>query len=258
MAIIGSCKQAGMPKIILREAFMTKNEIAKMIDHTQLAATAGRKDIAKLCAEAKQYGFASVCVNPVYVPMAAELLKGSGVHVCTVVSFPLGAESTVDKVTQAARAIGTGADEIDMVIDVGAAKEGRFEEVEEDIASVVDSCRHIGRGLHREIIVKVILETCYLDNEQIAECSLCAKHAGADFVKTSTGFGTPKDNDGNVLPNGATVHAVALMRQTVGSGMGVKASGGIRDAQTASEMIKAGATRIGTSSGVKIIENWKE
>lgn len=241
-----------------QEGSMTKQEIAKMIDHTQLSAAAGQKDIAKLCEEAKKYGFASVCVNPVYVLMAASLLKGSGVHVCTVVSFPLGAESTVDKVTQSARALSAGADEIDMVMNIGAAKDGRYEDVEEDIASVVDSCRHIARSMHKEVIVKVILETCYLNDDEIANCSLCAKHAGADFVKTSTGFATPKDKDGNLLPNGATVHAVALMRKTVGSGMGVKASGGIRSAAEAAEMIKAGATRIGASSGIKIVEGWKE
>ena len=235
---------------------MTKEEVAKMIDHTQLAATAGRKAIETLCAEAREYHFCSVCVNPVNVPVAASLLKDSGVKVCTVIGFPLGADSSADKAAQTSDTIKAGADEVDMVIDFGAAKDGRFKDVGSDISAVVNAARAEEKVLGKKITVKVILETCYLTDEEIAECCLCAKHAGAAFVKTSTGFATPKDKDGKVLPNGATVHAVALMRKTVGSSMGVKASGGIHNAEECKAMIDAGATRIGASSGVKILQGW--
>ncbi len=235
---------------------MTKEEVAKMIDHTQLAATAGHKSIESLCSEAKEYHFCSVCVNPVNVPLAASLLKGSDVKVCTVIGFPLGADSSADKAAQTQDTIKSGADEVDMVIDIGACKDGRFDAVEADIASVVKAARACEKELNKKIIVKVILETCYLTDDEIVEASLCSKRAGADFVKTSTGFGTPKDNDGKALPNGATVHAVSLMRKTVGSDMGVKASGGIHNAEECKAMIEAGASRIGASSGVKILQGW--
>ncbi|MBQ7158587.1 MAG: deoxyribose-phosphate aldolase [Treponema sp.] len=235
---------------------MTKEAVAKMIDHTQLSAVATRADIEKLCAEAKTHGFASVCVNPVYVPFAASLLSGSEVKVCTVIGFPLGADATEDKAAQAANSVEKGADEVDMVIDIGAAKEGRFDDVERDIFYVVQAAHTVGKSMHKNPVVKVILETCYLTDEEIVRTSKCAKIAGADFVKTSTGFATPKDADGKSLPNGASVHAVKLMRETVGDSMGVKASGGIRSAQTAREMIEAGASRLGTSSGVSIVEGW--
>lgn len=231
---------------------MDRTAVARMIDHTQLAATATRGDIERLCAEARQYGFASVCVNPVHVPLAARLLAGSDVAVCTVVGFPLGADSTEDKVAQAANALRHGAAEVDMVIDIGAAKEHRWDTVEQDIASVV----RVAHGGETAGIVKVILETCYLTDDEIAQACRCALRAGADFVKTSTGFAAPKDADGNALPNGATVSAVSLMRTVVGADMGVKASGGIRTAQAARAMIAAGATRIGTSSGVAILTAW--
>lgn len=232
---------------------MDKTALARMIDHTQLAATATRADIERLCAEARQCGFASVCVNPVYVPLAARLLAGSDVAVCTVIGFPLGADSTEDKAAQAANAIRHGAAEVDMVIDIGAAKEHRWDAVEQDIAAVV-RVAHSGETAG---IVKVILETCYLTDGEIEQACRCAVRAGADFVKTSTGFAVPRDADGNALPNGATVAAVTLMRQVVGAGMGVKASGGIRTAQAARAMIAAGATRIGTSSGVGILTAWE-
>lgn len=231
---------------------MDRTALARMIDHTQLAATATRGDIERLCAEARQYGFASVCVNPVYVPLAARLLAGSDVAVCTVVGFPLGADSTEDKVAQAANALRHGAAEVDMVIDIGAAKEHRWDTVEQDIAAVVRVAHGGETG-----IVKVILETCYLTDDEITQACRCALRAGADFVKTSTGFAAPKDADGNALPNGATVSAVSLMRTVVGADMGVKASGGIRTAQAARAMIAAGATRIGTSSGVAILTAWE-
>ncbi|MBP5520763.1 MAG: deoxyribose-phosphate aldolase [Treponema sp.] len=237
---------------------MTKSKIASYIDHTLLAPQAGIKQIVLLCQEAKRYNFASVCVNPIYVSSAAEELSGSGVKVCTVVGFPLGATTTKDKINESKNAIANGADEIDMVINIGAAKDGRFSEVGTDILGVVKACKTAGKKLGKNIIVKTILETCLLDDNAIVNCCLCAKKAGADFVKTSTGFATPKGVDGNPLPNGASEHHVSLMRKTVGDDMGVKASGGIRSARTAISMLEAGANRIGTSSGVSILENWDE
>jgi deoxyribose-phosphate aldolase len=237
---------------------MTKQQIAKMIDHTLLSAVATKDQIKKLCEEAKRYQFASVCINPVNVKQATELLSGTGVSVCTVIGFPLGASASEDKAAQTEHAVVNGADEVDMVIDIGAAKEHRYEDVENDIRVVVESARETGKTVGKPVVLKVILETCYLTDEEIAEVCLCAKAAGADFVKTSTGFGTPKAADGTSLPNGATVHHVALMRKTVGSGMGVKASGGIHTADQAAELVKAGATRLGASSGVAIVEGWKE
>ena len=237
---------------------MTKSKIASYIDHTLLAPQAGIKQIVLLCQEAKRYNFASVCVNPIYVSSAAEELSGSGVKVCTVVGFPLGATTTKDKINESKNAIANGADEIDMVINIGAAKDGRFSEVGTDILGVVKACKTAGKKLGKNIIVKTILETCLLDDNAIVNCCLCAKKAGADFVKTSTGFATPKGVDGNPLPNGASEHHVSLMRKTVGDDMGVKASGGIRSVRTAISMLEAGANRIGTSSGVSILENWDE
>ncbi len=236
--------------------FMTKEEVAKYIDHTLLAPQAGIREIVLLCQEAKRYGFASVCVNPVYVSAAAEELEGSDVKVCTVVGFPLGATTSKDKAGEAVHAIENGADEIDMVINIGAAKDGRFSEVETDIVDVVKACREAGEKAGKKIVVKTILETCLLDDHAIVNACLCAKKAGADFVKTSTGFANPKGIDGMPLPNGASELHVKLMRETVGPDMGVKASGGIRSARTLKTMIDAGANRIGTSSGVKIIEGW--
>ncbi len=237
---------------------MTKEEVASYIDHTLLAPQAGIKEIYLLCQEAKRYHFASVCVNPVYVSAAAGELDGSDVKVCTVVGFPLGATTTKDKINESINAIENGADEIDMVINIGAAKDGRFSEVGADIMSVVEACKAAGNKIGKNIIVKTILETCLLDDNAIINACLCAKKAGADFVKTSTGFANPKGIDGNSLPNGASESHVKLMRETVGPDMGVKASGGIRSARTLLTMIEAGANRIGTSSGAKIIENWEE
>jgi len=237
---------------------MNKNEIASLIDHTLLSPDAGVYQLNKLCNEAQTYKFASVCVNPVNVPFAASALKDSGVKVCTVVGFPLGASTSKAKAYEAKDAVKNGADEIDMVINIGAAKDGRFSAVGSDIAAVVRASKREGQKLGKKIIVKVIIETCLLDDAAIKNCCLCAKKAKADFVKTSTGFATPKGIDGNLLPNGASEHHVKLMRETVGAAMGVKASGGIRSAKTALAMINAGANRIGTSSGVKIIEAWEE
>ena len=239
---------------------MTKEEVAKMIDHTLLAATAKSSDIKKLCEEAKKFNFASVCVNPCYVPLAAELLSDTKVKVCTVLGFPLGAASYGEQAGQAFFALDDGADELDMVINIGKAKDHLYDEVEEEIKSVVDAKNTFeadeeNQGKCKKI-VKVILETCYLTDDEIVEICKRAKKAGADFVKTSTGFATPKDENGNALPNGATVHAVELMRKTIGPDMGVKASGGIRNAEDAKAMIAAGASRLGCSAGVKIMETW--
>lgn len=237
---------------------MTKKEIASYIDHTILAPDASVNEVMQVCFEAKKYGFASVCINPANVPVAATELQGTDVKVCTVIGFPLGANTTEIKALEAKDAIRNGASEIDMVINIGAAKEGRLSYVSSDILGVVQACREEEKAVNRNIIVKVILETCLLDDETIKNCCLCAKKAGADFVKTSTGFATLKSGDGRLLPNGASEHHVKLMRDTVGPDMGVKASGGIRSAKMVQAMIEAGANRIGTSSGVPIVENWEE
>ena len=223
---------------------MNNAELAKMIDHTILKANATQSDIEKLCEEAKKYNFASVCVNPYWVPLASDLLKNSTVKVCTVIGFPLGATSSESKASETEIAILQGADEVDMVINVGAMKNNQTDIVEKDIFSVVNSARQTGKAQNKNITVKVILETCYLTKDEIKNACLCAKNAGADFVKTSTGFGT----------GGATVEDVKLMKETLGSSMEVKASGGIRDYETAIKMIEAGATRLGTSSGIAIVE----
>lgn len=220
----------------LKNREVTLENIAKMIDHTVLKPETTPEMVEKVCAEAKSHGFASVCVNPSYVGLAADLLVGSSVKVCTVIGFPLGANNSIVKALEARDAVACGAQELDMVINVGALKCGNDSLVERDIAAVVEAAD--GR------IVKVILETCLLtDEEKIRACNL-AKKAGASFVKTSTGF-----NSG-----GATVEDICLMRKTVGSEMGVKASGGVRDLATAKAMIEAGANRLGTSSGVAIVQ----
>ena len=211
-------------------------ELSKYIDHTLLKATATEEEIFNLCAEANKYKFKSVCVNPCYVNFCRDALQGSGVDVCTVIGFPLGANSSDVKAYEATKAIADGADEIDMVINVGLAKTHDYDAVYDDIKAVVDACNGV--------LVKVIIETCYLTDEEKVEVCKKAKLAGADFVKTSTGFGT----------SGATEADVKLMRETVGEEMGVKASGGIRTKDDFLKMIAAGATRIGCSAGVKIME----
>ena len=237
---------------------MTKLEIASYIDHTLLAPEAGVKQIQQLCTEAINYKFASVCVNPCYVPYAATTLAGTGVKVCTVIGFPFGTSASEVKAFEACDAIRNGADEIDMVINVGAAIDGRISLVGSDIAIVVKAVRKLEEEIGKKIVIKVIMETCYLDDETLRMCCLCAKKAGADFVKTSTGFANPKGLEGQQLPNGANPFHVKIMREAVGPDMGVKASGGIRNAKTVIEMLEAGANRIGTSSGVRIVENWNE
>jgi len=206
------------------------------IDHTNLKADATDADITRLCEEAIKYEFASVCVNPTHVALCAELLKDTPVKVCTVIGFPLGANTTSVKVYETKDAIRNGADEVDMVINVGALKSDRLDDVYDDIKQVVDATGD-------DKIVKVIIETCLLtDEEKVEACRLAAK-AGADFVKTSTGFST----------GGATVEDVALMKKTVGPGVKVKAAGGIRTHRFMTELIDAGADRIGASAGVKLL-----
>ena len=216
----------------------TDGELSHMIDHTLLKADATQDEIAQLCYEARKHDFASVCVNPSYVKLCAELLDGTDVLVCTVVGFPLGATSTEAKTFETQKAVRDGATEVDMVINVGALKSRDYEVVEQDIASIARAC-HAGGA-----ILKVIIEAALLtDEEKVAACQL-AKVAGADFVKTSTGFG----------PGGATPEDVALMRQVVGSEMGVKAAGGIKTTADAKRMIEAGASRIGASASIKIVQ----
>lgn len=210
--------------------------LAAYIDHTALKPETSRDDIVRLCEEAKRYRFATVCVNPYWVKTAAAMLGESGVGITTVIGFPLGATSTFAKAAEARDAIAAGATEIDMVLNVGALKSGLYEDVERDVARVAEACE--GKAA-----LKVILETGLLsDEEKVKACELCVA-AGADFVKTSTGFG----------PGGATAHDIALMRRAVGPDIGVKASGGVRDAETARAMIAAGATRIGASASVAIV-----
>lgn len=212
-------------------------DYAKMIDHTLLKTDAQKKDLDKLLLEAKKYNFMSVCVSPIWVKYAAEQLKDTNVKVCTVIGFPQGATPTEVKVFETKNAIENGATEVDMVIPVGVLKDKDYIAVENDIRAVVEAAKS-------KALTKVIIETCLLtDEEKIMACKL-SKSAGADFVKTSTGFSTA----------GATVKDIRLMRETVGEQMGVKASGGVRSREDAEAMIKAGATRIGTSNGVKIVE----
>jgi deoxyribose-phosphate aldolase len=216
---------------------MSHSEIARLIDHTLLKPDATADKIAKLCAEARDHNFASVCVNPFWVPSAAQELSGSRVKTCTVVGFPLGANTTATKIFETGKSLRSGAQEIDMVINIGALIGGDHGAVLADIRGVVEE----SHGANA--IVKVILETCLLNEEQkVTACKMCVD-AGADFVKTSTGFST----------GGATVQDIALMRKTVGPTIGVKASGGVRSYADVMKMVEAGATRIGTSSGVEIL-----
>ena len=208
----------------------------KLIDHTLLKQDASPEQIVNLCEEAKKFDFMSVCVNPAYVPLAASCLKGSDVKVCTVIGFPLGMNLTKTKVEEAVLCVKEGAQEVDMVINVGMLKASHDDYVREEI-------REIKQAVGSKIILKVIIESCLLNNDEIVRACKAAKEAGADFVKTSTGFST----------GGATVEAVKLMRETVGPEMGVKASGGVRTHEDLLKMVEAGANRIGTSSGAKII-----
>ncbi len=229
---------AGASRICLHATGGAAGGVAGMIDHTLLKPDATKADIQKLCREAAEFHFATVCVNPGWVALAANLLRGSGVGVCSVVGFPLGATTADVKHYETRRAIFDGATEIDMVINIGALKSGELHTVERDIAAVVGPCREAN------VVSKVILEVALLtDDEKIAGSTL-AKAAGADFVKTSTGFAS----------GGATAHDVALMRRVVGAEMGVKAAGGVRDYEGLKAMVAAGATRVGASAGVKIVQ----
>lgn len=219
---------------------ITPDKLASMIDHTLLKPDAGAEDILRLCSEAVNYGFQSVCVHPFRVPLAANALAGTGIKICCVAGFPLGAATTAVKTAEAAEAVNSGAREIDMVINIGLLKDGRYDLVYADVKSVVDSVS----AFKHDALVKVIIETCYLtDVEKKIVCRLCEK-AGAGFIKTSTGMGSA----------GAILSDIKLIRKTISPGMGIKASGGIRTLDQALQMIKAGATRIGTSSGVRMIQ----
>jgi deoxyribose-phosphate aldolase len=232
---------AGATRLGVHAAGGAGGSVSSMIDHTLLKPDATRADIEKLCREAAEFHFATVCVNPTWVATAARLLRGSGVGVCSVVGFPLGATTADVKNFETRRAIFDGATEIDMVINIGALKSGDLRTVERDIEAVVEPCRQCG------VTSKVIIEAALLtDDEKVTACTL-SKAAGADFVKTSTGFAS----------GGATAADVALMRRVVGADMGVKAAGGVRDLEGLKAMVAAGATRVGASAGVKIVQESK-
>lgn len=240
---MGNVIKAGAERLSSTLGVIPQNlEIAKMIDHTLLKPDATEQEIAQLCFEARKYRFASVCVNPTWVSLCAQLLQGSFVKVCTVIGFPLGATFSETKAFETETAIRQGATEIDMVINIGALKARDLDTVARDIRGVVKAAHA------RDILVKVIIETALLTDEEKTIACLIVKEEGADFVKTSTGF----------AGGGATVHDVELMRRVVGPQMGVKASGGVRTYEDAASMIKAGATRIGASAGVKIIQGPSE
>ena len=230
--------EAGATRLGLHAVGGGAGSVAGMIDHTLLKPDATKREIETLCREAKEFGFASVCVNPTWVATCARLVRGSSVAVCSVVGFPLGATTADTKQYETRRAIFDGAREIDMVINVGALKSGDLHLVESDIRAVTSACRETN------VLSKVIIETALLtDEEKVAACTL-AKAAAADFVKTSTGFG----------PGGATAEDVALMRRIVGEDMGIKASGGVRTLEGVKAMVAAGATRIGASAGERIVQ----
>lgn len=214
-----------------------ETDLARLIDHTLLKPDATKSEIEKLCAEARKYGFASVCVNPSYVPLCSALLRDTSIKVCTVIGFPLGATTTAVKAFEAEHALKEGAREIDMVINVGMLKSGEYDYVENDIFAVATTARRYSA------LTKVIIETSLLTDEEKIKACLLAKNAGADFVKTSTGFSK----------GGATVGDIALMRRVVGGAMGVKASGGVRTREEALAMVASGADRIGASASVKIV-----
>lgn len=230
--------EAGASRVGVHAMGGAPTEVAALIDHTLLKPDATRQNIEELCREAAQFKFATVCVNPVWVALAARWLSTTGVRVCSVVGFPLGATTADVKGYETRRAIFDGAREIDMVINIGALKSGDLRTVERDVEAVTAPCRDCG------VLSKVIIEAALLtDDEKVTACTL-AKAAGADYVKTSTGFG----------PGGATAADVALMRRVVGAEMGVKAAGGVRDLQGLQAMVAAGATRVGASAGVKIVQ----
>lgn len=228
------------------ECKIKPEELAAMIDHTLLRADATQQDIRRLCAEALEYGFGAVCVNPCYVKLAAKELRASSVKVCTVIGFPLGANTTEVKVLEARQAALDGANEVDIVLNVGALIEGDSKFVTAEIERVIEAARDV----RKDISAKIILETGYLNkNQMVLGCWVATgRGTGADYVKASTGFG----------PTGATVEDVRFLRQTVGEHLGVKAAGGIRDLKTALALVEAGADRLGTSSGVQIMKEMRE
>lgn len=234
----GNVLAAGAGKKEQQSSTPGKPNLASYIDHTLLKQNATSEQIITLCQEAKDYQFASVCINPTHVRLCAELLRNSGVKVCTVIGFPLGANTTATKVFETQDAIQNGASEIDMVINIGALKNGDYTLVAQDISEIA-TATHNG-----DAILKVIIETCLLSDEEKVIACLLAKQAGADYVKTSTGFSTA----------GATVEDVTLMRNVVGHEIGVKAAGGVRNLEDAEKMIAAGATRLGASAGVQIVQ----
>lgn len=230
---------------------MTKKEMASYIDQTLLSADVTKEDIRAFCEKGREYGFMSVCVNTVFVPFAKEILSGSETKVCTVIDFPLGAGGLEVKTSQADIAITNGADETDFVVDLSLVKAHAWEELKKNLTFItrsVSEAEAFLQDMTKKIVTKLILETCLLTDDEIVNACLCAKDAGFDFVKTSTGFCQK-------TPNGATIHAVRLMKDTVGSEMQVKASGGIRTLKHALDFIEAGADRIGTSSGVQIVDS---
>lgn len=228
------------PAASWNQTVITGPQVARLIDHTLLKPESTREQIVQICKEAIEYNFATVCVNPFWVSTVASELKGSKVGITTVVGFPLGASSTFSKISESRDAIAAGATEIDMVINIGALKSGDYETVKKDIEGVVLACRG-------QAVVKVIIETGYLTDEEKKKACMLSKMAGADFVKTSTGFG----------PGVATPEDIALMREAVGPDMGVKASAGVRDLDTARKLVAAGATRIGASAGIAIVKGEK-
>ncbi len=220
---------------------ISKRELARMIDHSLLHPSLTSEDIRKGCAEGLKYGFAAVVVNPVHIPIVAKVLQGSHVKVCSVLSFPFGLSSSAVKAHEASTVLAEGAQEIDMVMNFSALRSGEPDLVRNDIIAVVGEAKQFSKG----VVVKVILENCYLSDEQKIQACVLAAEAGADYVKTSTGFGT----------GGATVEDVRLMRKAVGQNLGVKAAGGIRTLDQALKMVEAGANRIGTSASVSIVES---
>ena len=229
---------AGASRLGLHASGGSPGDVAGLIDHTLLKPDATRGDVERLCREAAEFHFATVCVNPTWVALASRLLRQSGVGVCSVVGFPLGATTPDVKHYESRRAIFDGATEVDMVINVGALKSGDLRLVEQDIEAVVRACRECG------VLSKVIIEAALLTDDEKVTASTIVKAAGADYVKTSTGFG----------PGGATVADVALMRRVVGEELGVKAAGGVRDYAAVQQLVAAGATRVGASAGVKIVQ----
>lgn len=235
---VGGVVAAGASRLGVHAAGGGAREISSLIDHTLLKADANANDIEKLCREAAEFRFATVCVNPTWVALCARLLRGSGVGVCSVIGFPLGATTSDVKSYEARRAIFDGAAEIDMVINIGALRSSDLRLVEQDIEAVTAPARQAG------VVSKVIIEAALLNDEEKVTASTLAKAAGADFVKTSTGFG----------PGGATIADVMLMRRVVGENVGVKAAGGVRDLEQMQALVAAGATRVGASAGVRIVK----